>query len=509
MRVLFLHPETESLGVEYLTAALRQAGHTVSLIIDPVLFDGTMSRYKYSSDLAKLYSQRESILEQIDERAPDLIAFSVLTNFYQWAKTWAADIKKRKPDVPIIFGGIHPTSVPEVVLRDLNVNYVCVGEGEAAIVDLANMLERKEGVVPIPNIWYRDPDGGLVRSEVRKLEADLDKLPFPDKDLFYEYFRGYIGYSLMTGRGCLFRCSFCSHSIFAKLYEGKGRLLRRRSVENVMAELRLAESRYNKPFYIFDDDIFTYDIAWLESFSKQYAAEINKPTFVWVEPSTLTPAIVDVLVRMRCFAVEMGVQNINEEYRKRVMHRNNTNQQIKNAINWLRKSGIEVIVDNMVGCPGETVDDIKQLIEFYNENRPSRFFVFFLRYFPRVDIIQHAGLSQQQIDLFEDGKSIKPFLLPADEGNSGEKMQLLNLLLYVQLLPRWLVSYMLKEKIYRFLPARSIMQFELFFFGIFSVRQILKGRNPLWYMRPATTLRASSVARKAARKKPVPVKPLI
>lgn len=481
MHVLFLHPENESLGVGYLAAALKRAGHKVSLVFDPVLFRGMLSNQNML--LANIFSRRKRILEQIKNSSVDLVAFSVLTDFYAWAKEYAAEIKKRIPEVPIIFGGIHPTLVPDYVLKDRNVDFVCVGEGEVALVELANALQNKDRSFPIPNIWYRSSEGGIARNEPRKLIDDLDELSFPDKELFYEQLPQNIGYTIITGRGCLFRCIYCCHSSIAKIYKGKGRLLRRRSVDNVITELVLAEQKFNKPFYIFDDDNFTYDTEWVESFSERYAREIGKPCFVWVEPSTFTPLMAKALARMNCFAAEIGVQNINESYRHKFMQRFNTNEQIRQAIRLMRENRIEVIADNIVGCPQETTKDIENLVSFYNENRPSRIMVFFLRYFPKVEIIKYSNFTPEEILAIGEGGNAKSFVFAGDTQVSGEKIQLMHLLQIINVLPKPLINFFLTKRIYRLFPR---VRFAYLEFMIFFIKQLAKGSNPWSYMRVST-----------------------
>ena len=108
---------------------------------------------------------------------PDLIAFSVVSDNFPWAVRLSEKIKKVF-DVPIVFGGVHPTSVPEYVLKYSKADYVIMGEGEDAIVDLADNLAHSSICRTIPNVWAKDGDE-IVKNDVRPLIEDLDSLPFP------------------------------------------------------------------------------------------------------------------------------------------------------------------------------------------------------------------------------------------------------------------------------------------------------------------------------------------
>ena len=138
---------------------------------------------------------------------------------------WAVDIAtrvKQQIDVPVIFGGVHPSAVPEVCLEEPAVDYVCVGEGEEAMVRLCEDLAGGLGAGrrparPIPNLWWRGEDGGIVRGPASGFVQDLDSLPFWDKELWENDVPIGTSYLTMTSRGCPYRCTFCFNNFFAKL----------------------------------------------------------------------------------------------------------------------------------------------------------------------------------------------------------------------------------------------------------------------------------------------------
>ncbi|HQO59180.1 MAG TPA: cobalamin-dependent protein, partial [Candidatus Omnitrophota bacterium] len=160
MKVAFINDSCERLGVEYISAVLKQHGHTVKLFADPQLFNDENFTI---APLAGFFDQQEELLVRVREFQPDLVAFSVVTDFYQWACRLARRVKAVM-DVPVLFGGIHATSVPEKVLQQDCVDMVCRGEGEFALLDLVNNMEKGRRDYAIPNIWFKK-NGAIIRND--------------------------------------------------------------------------------------------------------------------------------------------------------------------------------------------------------------------------------------------------------------------------------------------------------------------------------------------------------
>ena len=115
MRITFVYMGAESLAIEYLSSVLKARGHAVSLAFDPALFDD--KQYLSLPALAKVFSARKRLINSVVALKPDLVAFSVGTDIYAWALSMARDIKKAL-NVPVIFGGVHATAVPERVIAN-------------------------------------------------------------------------------------------------------------------------------------------------------------------------------------------------------------------------------------------------------------------------------------------------------------------------------------------------------------------------------------------------------
>ncbi len=210
-KVAFICPGYESLGIEYLSANLKMNGLESKLFLDPILF--SESGFLNNNFLGSIFSFKKRILKTIIDYQPNLICFSVITDNYKWACDWAREIKKYI-STSIIFGGIHPTSVPERVILEPFVDYVCIGEGDIAIVELAQACRDRKNTASIQNIWAKQ-EGLIFKNEVRPLIYDLDTLPFPDKEFYYSQAPIFNdGYLASTSRGCPFKCAYCCNNVY-------------------------------------------------------------------------------------------------------------------------------------------------------------------------------------------------------------------------------------------------------------------------------------------------------
>jgi radical SAM superfamily enzyme YgiQ (UPF0313 family) len=481
MKVCFVAKEAESLGIEQLSSVLKSRGHQVSLAYDPSLFDDTAFK---SENFKGIFSFKNEVVSQIVRDRPDLVGFSVMSDNVKWAYEISREIKSRI-SVPIVFGGIHASSVPELILENRDVDFVIMGEGEYPILDLVDGLAKGRVDSGTMNLGFRR-NGGVVLNPLRPLIENLDSLPFPDKDLFYDILPEIKNhYTIMSSRGCPYACTFCCNSRLKKIYNNHGKFLRRRSVDNVIGELDLAKKKYGIKDVIFDDEIFTHDTAWLKEFASAYKARIGLPSFLWVHPNTVSEEVVECLKMMNCYAVEMGVQSINPEIRKKVLHRFYSNDTLKKAISLLKRNGISCTVDNIVGLPQERMEDVENLVRFYNETRPTKIYVFYLRFYPRTEIIDIADLAPELIAGIERNMDSLPFTL---RGNSllrdrtRQINKLLVVLVLIFFLPKRIVDFIIRKKIYLHFPPvnpYNLLEIIPFIFGFIKkpFKKILPNRK--------------------------------
>ena len=452
--------------MECLSAYLKQNGHETCLLFDPLLFGGAAFRIGFASRMCDF---TEYLMEKCRRESPDLLAFSVTTDQYRWGLNLAARLKEHF-SIPVVFGGIHPTSVPEYVIRNEVVDFVIAGEGEEALLQLVEGLQSGRIETSMPNLWTMR-NGHPAGNPPRDLVRDLDSLPWPDKELFYSEVKGIATYTIMASRGCPYNCTYCHNNILRRMYNGRGKYLRYRSVDNVLAELTHA-SVYRKRSVVFDDDLLAANVQWLREFAPRYANEIGLPCFCWLHPSNTTDEVVNLLTLMNCQCVEMGVQSLNPGVRERYIHRKGDNGQIKRAIMSLKKAGISLVVDHIWGLPGEDKTDHENVIQFHTRYRPDKLFIFFLRHYPRLEINQLAGLKKEKLEDILKSTSSRPFTLMGDYA-TRELNQLSTLAILLQVLPPFLIRAIVRRRLYRYLPPLKLNLLSLL---IFLLKHIIKGK---------------------------------
>ncbi len=211
-----------TLGLLYIAVVLEKAGHKVQIFdADP----------EYQS----------SMMKEIKDFNPELVGISFLTVAYERAFNLCKDLKKEMPDATFCAGGVHTTVKPQDTLKEFDLDFIVVGEGEDTIVEVCEKLEKKEGLADVNGIMYRE-NGEVIVTANRDMIKDLDSIPFPARHLIDMtpylkppgIIRGYAEKNqttIVTSRGCPFKCIYCgSHNVF-------GRRTRRRSVKNVVDEI--------------------------------------------------------------------------------------------------------------------------------------------------------------------------------------------------------------------------------------------------------------------------------
>ncbi|MBN1880096.1 B12-binding domain-containing radical SAM protein [bacterium] len=340
-RVLFLQRIwTENLGPMYLSAAAKNAGHTCSLLIE----DGKPD---------------DQAIRALD---PDVIAFSVTTGSHHWAIQRAAQLKHWFSG-RIIMGGPHATFFPEVI-ENKPLDVIFRGECEQAFVQYLNGNCTHPPSDHIPNIWYKK-DGSVHRHDLAPLETNLDAIPFPDRQLYYDtypYFRNNENKPFISGRGCPYSCSYCSISSLRNLYSGKGPFVRFHSPERVIEEITEVRDRYGLRSVIFQDDTFILGQDRLEKLLDLYGQYVRLPFICHIRADLLTRDIAQRLRSAGCHSVDFGVESGDEALRAIILGKPISDDQLFSAAGYLHEAGIRFRTTNMFGLPGETFEQALKTI---------------------------------------------------------------------------------------------------------------------------------------------------
>lgn len=400
MKVTFVAIGSEQLAISLLSAIAKRDGHDVSLAFSAGLFH---DRYNLEIPwLASYFDDTKLVLDKIEKIQPDVLAFSVLTSTYRWNLEVATEAKKRVPNVKIVFGGVHVSAVPEVVMKNTVVDFAVVGEGEIAFPAIIKAIENGGPEGPIANTRYRNGEGHIIKGPQVSFNQDLDALPPYDKTIWEEYLRIEDKYLTMASRGCPYRCTFCFNNFFAELPEGKkGKYVRIRSAENMMQELRIAKKRYpNLRFIDFQDDIFTTSKEWLKEFLPMYKREINVPFQCLTHPKYMDDEIAMMLKDAGCTWVQMGVQSMDEDFKKKNLKRYERSDNIEYAARAMNQAGLRSKFDHMLGLPGEPMEAQELALSLYRFNTPNRIQVFWTSFLPGTEIMREgleAGIITPEI----------------------------------------------------------------------------------------------------------------
>jgi anaerobic magnesium-protoporphyrin IX monomethyl ester cyclase len=384
MNVLLIYPngmnETgyKPIGISMLSAVLKKAGHDVKLF-DTTFYDmgGTsvhsigagILNFKNVKFPEEVYEQKktlkEDLLKLIDDFKPGLIGFSVLSTMISTSKKLATMIKEVYPNIPIIVGGKHATVAPEETISYKDFDLLCVGEGEEALVELANNPERTD----IKNIWFKK-EGEIIRNPVRPLIADLDSLPYPDlsiwdKRQFLKPFRGKVrvGLDYESGRGCVYQCNYCINKYLHELYGMKG-FYRQKSPRRIVDEIKYLHETYGIEFIkFFDEDFLMRSTETVKEISNLYKKEVGIPFAIEINANSTTTEKAMLLKEMNCVSASIGLESGNEAYRETVLNRRVSDKSIIAACKSLKKAGIQTVSFNMLGTPFHTRGLIMESVE--------------------------------------------------------------------------------------------------------------------------------------------------
>ncbi len=361
MRVLFFHQVAESIGIEYLAAALRADGHEVGLVFDPGF------RHHPYADLGALGflgPTRAEILTRIAAFQPELVAVSVWTNLVPTLAEVARAVRERL-GVPVVAGGVHATMLPRRTLEAGWADYVCVGDGEDVIRELARALERGGSTETIPGLWTRKAGGEIVAGPPRPLRQDLDALPFPDRELFRREGVAESALACNTLRGCPFRCTYCTNTALQDLHRERddGKFLRRRSVASVIAELAEAKARHRPRSVAFVDELFALDARWIEAFAPIYRERVGLPFWGNAYPLLVSDRMLRALRLAGCSELAMGLEVGSEPLNESIRARPMPTARVLEAARKIRAAGIHLYVDVIFGFPDETPADMWSTVE--------------------------------------------------------------------------------------------------------------------------------------------------
>lgn len=358
--------------------------------------------YKYKEGLE---NQNHSIWEEIrnivNEIKPDIVGISVKTAKIPSAFKIAEICKEEIGKVIVIAGGFHATVNPEDILKSDNIDLVLRGEGEETCLELVEKIKTNVyDFEQIKGISFKNAKGNLVNTPDRPLIKNLDKLPFPKRELIL----GYEGYTseqlgwLMTSRGCPYDCTFCdSKAIW-------NRRVRFVGISRVMEEIDSLKNKFHIANFNIMDDSFTVNKKRVYEFCDKLKK--NKLDITW---SCLTRADLldeDLLKTIKlagCTKIDIGIESGSDSIQK-LINKKIKLDDVRRISEILRKHNIFWAAFFMMGFPSETKEDILKTHSFMKEIKPNWVYLSIFTPYPGTYLYEVAKkegtVSSTEMDIF-------------------------------------------------------------------------------------------------------------
>ncbi len=327
------------------------------------LLNGVMPSYSHAiaSLVASLSNHDVSFLSIKDENPnnvsrilgtnPALILMSVMSNHYKYANQLCKNLKEHSGSkIQVWIGGSHINAVPHDFYES-NFDAACYGEGEVVLPEAITHYER--GIQYDNSAWLSKDRNQTLHPAVIE---DLDSLPLPRLDIFD--LDDVLTYpSVMFSRGCPYGCTYC-----LSRHGGVGGHVRWKSVDRAIRETKDLVN-YAKPKEVyFDDDTFLKNPKWVSAFLFRYKQEVGLPFYCNSRPEAVNARICELLVDSGCVALGIGIESGSEKIRKNVLNRNISDEEIINSFHLAKSKGLSTWSFNMIGIPGEQVDDLRATI---------------------------------------------------------------------------------------------------------------------------------------------------
>ncbi len=306
----------------------------------------------------------EQTFAKVKELSPDIIFIETATPTINYDKYFVDKIKDFLPNVKILFAGSHVTYFPEQTLKECKADIIIKGEQDYTTLNAINAIKNKTSLKKIKGIAYKEKNK-IINNPAASLIQDLDKLPFPDRDLIPHswYIEGHaikLPFTfVVTARGCPNQCSFC---LWPNIYHNH--IVRYRSIKNVIDELKWLKEKYNMQEIFFDDGTLNVDKKRLIDLCK--AMLKNKINLVWSCSCRVNNIDKEILYWMKksgCKLICYGGESANPETLKKT-NKGITVQQIKESFKLTKQAGIIVHANFMLGFPWESKEQMQKTIDF-------------------------------------------------------------------------------------------------------------------------------------------------
>ena len=391
IRILFLYPNERGMStvpaaIAILSQLLKDAGHETSLFdttfykfddeLTPEGFSGEATdavmtkslNYRPVQDIddedryfkKTTESAVEDFRDLVTEFRPDFIAVSCTETTFLRSLTLIKGIKYL--GVPNLFGGVFPTFAPELVMSHEEVDSLCVGEGEHALLGMADCIAKGQAHSNVTNLWVRLNDGTIKRNPItRPVDIDRDTPAVTDVGIFGEkrFYRPLGGkirrlLPVETHRGCPYTCAFCNSPTQNRIYGGGNSYFRRKSMDRIRLEIENHIKEWNVEYIYFWADTF---LAWsnreFDEFCEMYT-DFKLPFWCQTRIETVNEYKLKKLKDAGIDRISFGLEHGNEIFRRDVVKREYSNEDAVRALQIVSDLEIPFAVNNIMGFPDET-----------------------------------------------------------------------------------------------------------------------------------------------------------
>lgn len=286
----------------------------------------------------------------------DLIGITAFSPVYFEVKRIFNTIKQKNRNVPVCLGGPYVTTIMEDIFKETPADFAVYGEGEITFSELISYLKGSMNKSDINGLMYWNEKGEITVNKAREKIKDLNTLPIPAYDIFP--MSRYPLHRLVTSRGCPYSCAWCNSSSIW----GKGN--RTMDAKKMISEVEYLISNYGKKIFVFGDNSFNANLERVEEFC-DLLIERNMEILwsVSFRADIITQEIADKMKKAGCFNVAIGIESASNFILSKI-GKGTTIEKITEGIKILKKAGIEIMSQYVIGSPYDTLETVKESIVY-------------------------------------------------------------------------------------------------------------------------------------------------